>query len=37
MDNGFIYGALGRKRRLPNVKSDNKGIQGHEVRSGLTS
>ena len=35
MDNGFIYGATGRKRRLPNVKSDNQGIQGHEVRSGL--
>jgi len=35
MDNGFIYGATGRKRRLPNVKSDNQGIQSHEVRSGL--
>ena len=35
MDNGFIYSALGRKRRLPNVKSDNQGIQGHEVRSGM--
>ena len=30
-----IYGATGRKRRLPNVKSDNQGIQSHEVRSGL--
>jgi DNA polymerase I-like protein with 3'-5' exonuclease and polymerase domains len=35
MDNGFIYGATGRKRRLPNVKSDNQGIQSHEVRSGM--
>ena len=35
MDNGFIYSALGRKRRLPNVNSDNAGIQGHEVRSGM--
>jgi DNA polymerase I-like protein with 3'-5' exonuclease and polymerase domains len=34
-DNGFIYGATGRKRRLPNVNSDNRGIQSHEVRSGL--
>jgi len=32
---GFIYSPLGRKRRLPNVKSDNPGIVGHEVRSGL--
>jgi DNA polymerase I-like protein with 3'-5' exonuclease and polymerase domains len=35
MDNGFIYGATGRKRRLPNVNSDNQGIQSHEVRSGM--
>jgi len=34
-DNGFIYSHFGRKRRLPNVKSDNSGIAGHEVRSGL--
>lgn len=32
---GFVYSHFGRKRRLPNVKSDNKGIVGHEVRSGL--
>ena len=31
----FIYSPLGRKRRLPNVRSDNRGIKGHEVRSGL--
>ena len=35
MDNGFIYSHFGRKRRLPNVKSDNKGVASHEVRSGL--
>ena len=34
-DNGFIYSHFGRKRRLPNVKSDNRGIASHEVRSGL--
>ena len=31
----FIYSPLGRKRRLPNVRSDNGGIQGHEIRSGV--
>ena len=35
MDNGFIYSHFGRKRRLPNVRSDNKGVASHEVRSGL--
>jgi DNA polymerase I-like protein with 3'-5' exonuclease and polymerase domains len=35
MDNGFIYSYFGRKRRLPNVRSDNKGIASHEVRSGM--
>ena len=34
-DNGFIYSHFGRKRRLPNVASDNKGVASHEVRSGL--
>ncbi len=34
-DNGFIYSHFGRKRRLPNVTSDNKGVASHEVRSGL--
>ena len=34
-DNGFIYSYFGRKRRLPNVNSDNRGIQSHEVRSGM--
>ncbi len=31
----FIYSPFGRKRRLPNVRSDNSGVQGHEIRSGL--
>ena len=30
-----IYSHFGRKRRLPDVKSDNKGVQGHAIRSGL--
>ena len=34
-DNGYVYSAFGRKRRLPNVNSDNEGIVGHEIRSGL--
>jgi len=34
-DNGYIYSHFGRKRRLPNVRSDNRGIASHEVRSGL--
>ena len=33
--NAYIYSPLGRKRRLPNVRSDNRGVQGHEIRSGL--
>ena len=35
MKDAFIYSPLGRKRRLPNVRSDNGGIQGHEIRSGV--
>ena len=34
-DNGFIYSHFGRKRRLPNVASKDKGVASHEVRSGL--
>jgi DNA polymerase I-like protein with 3'-5' exonuclease and polymerase domains len=34
-NNGFIYSFFGRKRRLPNVASDDKGIQSHSIRSGL--
>jgi DNA polymerase I-like protein with 3'-5' exonuclease and polymerase domains len=33
--NASVYSHFGRKRRLPDVKSDNKGVQGHAVRSGL--
>ena len=33
--NGFVYSYFGRKRRLPNVTSTDKGIQSHSVRSGL--
>ena len=33
--NGFIYSYFGRKRRLPNVESTDKGIQSHSIRSGL--
>jgi DNA polymerase I-like protein with 3'-5' exonuclease and polymerase domains len=32
---GYIYSHFGRKRRLPDVKSDNRGVQGHAIRSGL--
>lgn len=33
--NGFIYSHFGRKRRLPNVFSTDKGVAGHTIRSGL--
>jgi DNA polymerase I-like protein with 3'-5' exonuclease and polymerase domains len=33
--NGFIYSFFGRKRRLPNVNSTDKGIKSHSIRSGL--
>ena len=33
--NGFLYSHFGRKRRLPNVFSQDKGIASHEVRSGI--
>lgn len=35
LENAYIYSAFGRKRRLTNVKSDNEGVVGHEIRSGL--
>ena len=31
----FTYSLLGRKRRLENVRSEDKGIASHEIRSGL--
>jgi DNA polymerase-1 len=33
--NGYIYSILGRKRRLGNVFSNDKGVASHEVRSGI--
>jgi DNA polymerase I-like protein with 3'-5' exonuclease and polymerase domains len=33
--NGYTYSFFGRKRRLPNVFSTDKGIASHEVRSGI--
>lgn len=35
MADSFIYSHFGRKRRLRNISSDNKGIVAHEVRSGI--
>lgn len=32
---GFIYSAFGRKRRLKNVFSPDRGIAGHALRSGI--
>ena len=33
--NGHVYSHFGRKRRLPDVQSDNKGTVAHAIRSGL--
>jgi DNA polymerase I-like protein with 3'-5' exonuclease and polymerase domains len=33
--NGFIYSFFGRKRRLPNVASEDSQIKSHSIRSGL--
>lgn len=33
--NGYCFSVFGRKRRLPNVFSVDKGIASHEVRSGI--
>jgi DNA polymerase I-like protein with 3'-5' exonuclease and polymerase domains len=35
--NGFTYSFFGRKRRLINVFSTDKGIAAHEVRSGINA
>ena len=35
--NGYIYSFFGRKRRLSNVFSPDKGIAAHEVRSGINA
>jgi len=34
-ENGYTYSHFGRKRRLPNVFSSDRGIKGHTVRSGI--
>jgi len=36
-ENGYCYSFFGRKRRLPNVFSSDKGIAAHEVRSGVNA
>jgi DNA polymerase I-like protein with 3'-5' exonuclease and polymerase domains len=36
-DNGYTYSFFGRKRRLINVFSADKGIAAHEVRSGINA
>jgi len=33
--NAYLYSTFGRKRRLENVRSADKGIASHEVRSGI--
>lgn len=35
--NGYTYSFFGRKRRLPNAFSVDKGVAAHEVRSGINS
>ncbi len=35
--NGYIYSFFGRKRRLSNVFSPDKGIAAHEIRSGINA
>ncbi len=35
--NGYVYSFFGRKRRLSNVFSPDKGIAAHEVRSGINA
>lgn len=35
--NGYIYSFFGRKRRLANVFSPDKGVAAHEVRSGINA
>lgn len=35
--NGFIYSHFGRKRRLHNINSEDRGVQGEELRSGFNA
>lgn len=32
---GYLYSHFGRKRRLPNVYSSDRAVQGHTIRSGI--
>lgn len=34
---GYIYGHFGRKRRLLNIHSEDRGVQGEELRSGFNA
>lgn len=34
-NNAYIYSFFGRKRRLPESKSPNRGVAGHAIRSGV--
>ncbi|AFQ22275.1 DNA polymerase [Pectobacterium phage My1] len=36
-DFGFIYSHFGRKRRLHNINSEDRGVQGEEIRSGFNA
>lgn len=36
-NHGFIYSHFGRKRRLHNINSDDRGVQGEELRSGFNA
>lgn len=36
-NNGFIYSPFGRKRRLTNINSDDKGVRSGELRSGFNA
>lgn len=37
LDNGYIYGHFGRKRRLRNIKSTDRSTVGEELRSGFNA
>lgn len=36
-DFGYIYSHFGRKRRLHNINSEDRGVQGEEIRSGFNA
>lgn len=37
IENGYIYSHFGRKRRLLNINSEDRGVQGEELRSGFNA